>query len=563
MLDSVYNVAEYQVLLDGVGIDAKYELGLSEIRVIDYLALPDLCTFTVGLDTEQRPGAKHPMDSHPFGIGKALRIALGKRDERQMKKVVFDGEIVTLEPDFSTDGASITVRALDRSHKLQRSRNVRTFQNQTASDIVGQLCSEAGLTPKTDSSGGPFTFMQQDNETDLDFIWRLAHRIGFGFRVDGTKAYFKAVKTETPIELQYPVPLYSFKPRLTAVQQVTTVTVNAWDPKAKKAIRAQKNTPQQAATIGIARSKVTQPFGAASLHVATEPVETAAAAAALAQSLLDRIANSYVTAEGTCFGEPRIRAGTLVAVAGIGTDYSGTYRVQSTTHVLRGGSTYDTQFSSTAIQTITGAVAASKPAAFGDDLVIGVVTNNKDEERMGRVRVKSPTLDDATEGWWARVLSPGARSEHGLMMLPKPGDEVLVGFEHGDTTRPLVLGSLHNGTAKPGKEVAAEDGSLGVRSDEKLVMRSKKDMTISSDATYDLHVKGNATVAYDSNLDETVKGQMTVKGNTTITVEAGTQLTIKGAQISIEATGNLALKGQMVDIKGSTVNIGGGMVNLG
>src|SRR3712207_7533177 len=50
-------------------------------------------------------------------------------------------------------------------------------------------------------------------------------------------------------------------------QQVTTVTVNAWDPKAKKAIRAQKNTPQQAATIGIARSKVTQPFGAASLHV--------------------------------------------------------------------------------------------------------------------------------------------------------------------------------------------------------------------------------------------------------------------------------------------------------
>lgn len=44
---------------------------------------------------------------------------------------------------------------------------------------------------------------------------------------------------------------------------------------------------------------------------------------------------------------------------------------------------------------------------------------------------------------WARVASP----ELGVYQIPQLGDEVLVAFEHGDLSRPYVLGQLWNGKA--------------------------------------------------------------------------------------------------------------------
>ena len=56
----------------------------------------------------------------------------------------------------------------------------------TSSDIVTKLVQEAGFTADCDSSGDPHDFMQQDNETDWDFIWRLAERVGFEFVIEDT-----------------------------------------------------------------------------------------------------------------------------------------------------------------------------------------------------------------------------------------------------------------------------------------------------------------------------------------------------------------------------------------
>ena len=114
--------------------------------------------------------------------------------------------------------------------------------------------------------------------------------------------------------------------------------------------------------------------------------------------------------------------------------------------------------------------------------MVGVVTNNNDPEQMGRVRVKYPSLSDSEESAWARIASVSAGNARGLMMLPQPDEEVIVGFEHGDTRRPIVIGSLFNGKDKPGADLLQNrDGSFALLSNEKAHIHTKKDFEIKSD----------------------------------------------------------------------------------
>lgn len=82
-------------------------------------------------------------------------------------------------------------------------------------------------------------------------------------------------------------------------------------------------------------------------------------------------------------------------------------------------------------------------------LVVGLVTNIQDPEKLGRVKVKFPWLHDSVESWWARIAYPMAGKERGYWWLPEVDDEVLVGFEHGDVRFPYIVGALHNGVDKP------------------------------------------------------------------------------------------------------------------
>ena len=40
-----------------------------------------------------------------------------------------------------------------------------------------------------------------------------------------------------------------------------------------------------------------------------------------------------------------------------------------------------------------------------EGIVLGIVTNNRDELKLGRVKIKFPWLDDGDETQWARVAT--------------------------------------------------------------------------------------------------------------------------------------------------------------
>ena len=238
----------------------------------------------------------------------------------------------------------------------------------------------------------------------------------------------------------------------------------------------------------------------------------------------------------------------------------------SSTHTYRGTTGYQTTFqiSGRSSRTLLELMRPPKERDWSATLVVGVVTNNNDPDQMGRVRVKYPSLSDSEESAWARIATPSAGNARGLLMLPQPNEEVIVGFEHGDTRRPIVVGSVFNGRDKPGADLLQNrDGSFAVLSNEKIHMHSKKDFEIKSDQNMTVEIKQDEkhTVKGSYTHDTTGTGKLKAQS---YTVEAGTSMTVKGVSVTVEASASLTLKGATVDIQGSgPVNIKGAIINIG
>ena len=137
-------VSQYTILVGGSEIDEDLSRRIREVRIQNHLRLPDTCTLAATFPKAEA-GQSEPIDQSPFDIGGSLEIRLGARDELTTS-TVFKGEIVTLEPRWRAGGVELAVRAYDHSHVLMRSRKVRTFQNQTSSDIVSKLADGGRLS---------------------------------------------------------------------------------------------------------------------------------------------------------------------------------------------------------------------------------------------------------------------------------------------------------------------------------------------------------------------------------------------------------------------------------
>ena len=85
-------------------------------------------------------------------------------------------------------------------------------------------------------------------------------------------------------------------------------------------------------------------------------------------------------------------------------------------------------------------------------VVIGLVADVDDPDKLGRIRVTYPWLgsgaDQATSKW-VSIAVPLAGNDRGFCYLPEVDDEVLVAFDHGDVDHPFVIGFLHNGADTP------------------------------------------------------------------------------------------------------------------
>jgi phage protein D len=553
-------VAAVEIKVGGQALDPSITERLLEARVQDNLMLPD--AFMLRL----RDPDFQLVDGTLFDVGVKIELKFAAAGASSPADA-FTGEVATIAPQFEAAGCVLVVRGYDVSHKLNRSRKTRTFQDMTASDIASKIIGEAGLAAEVQPTSDVHPFEQQSNETDWDYLWRLAGRIGYELACADGKIHFRppGESAGAPVKLEWGQDLRAFHPRATAVAQVESVTVSGWDPKAKRRVTANAQTAKLDSSIGLQRGKVAKGLGGGTIAVSDQIVTSQGEADALAQSTLDRLANAWLEAEGVSRGNPKIRAGSKVQIAGVGTRFGGEYLVTKSTHVMRGEKGYDTEFeiSGRNRRTLIDLLTPTVRGEYAGSLVIGVVTNNDDPEKMGRVRVKFPGLDERQEGWWARVASPSASGKRGMMMMPLIDDEVVVGFEHGDSRRPFVLGSLWNGTGKP-DALAAEgggkpDGSFNLHSDKKVAISSDGDLALTSKAKLDAKATSDFSLSTDGKLGVTAKGsEITITcGGGSIAVKQDGSITLKGTQITVDASAKLALTSSgVVQVRGSQIMLG-------
>lgn len=565
-------VSEIKVAVEGAPWDTK---DLVEARIEDSLTLPDVCLLKVGgWDMKEAKFAT----AAPFDFGKKLEVKLAYNGSLV---TVFKGAISSLAPEFGPDGVYLTVCAFDESHKLNRERKTQTFNDMTYSDIASQVAGSYGLAATTDSApGGKQDFVQQSAETDWEFLWRLAERIDFEVAVSDGKFYFRKAGSAKKYQptVTFGETLISFRARVTGIQQTQEVEVRGWDPKTKQAFVANSSSAETDTTIGISRSAVVSNMNGGKVLVANAPVQSQSEAAALASSVLSKIAQDFVEADGSCLGDPNLGAGSLVEIKGVDPKFAGKYSVTQTTHLFKGSHGYHTDFRVTGRtqRSLVDLIAPSNGngggSSWGGGVVVGVVTNNDDSSArdgnsgVGRVRVKFPDLGDNAEGWWARIAAPSAGKDRGLLMMPVVGEEVLVAFEHGDFRRPYVLGSLFNGKEKPG-DLFQKDGSFALASDKFVNVTAKENISIKTDKDFILETTGKTTKTAQQDLSIEGKTTIKVKAGTTLSIEGTSQLDVKCGQAQISMTpGSLDVKcgpakvsltaGGTVSVSGTTVSIG-------
>ncbi|MCB9574532.1 MAG: hypothetical protein H6709_20845 [Kofleriaceae bacterium] len=217
------------------------------------------------------------------------------------------------------------------------------------------------------------------------------------------------------------------------------------------------------------------------------------------------------------------------------------------------------------------------------------VTQNKDDEGLGRVKIQLPWLDNGTadQTAWALIAAPMGGDKFGWYTLPEVGDIVAVMFLSGDIAHPVVLGGVWSKTDTPpetnedgkndfhgfksraGARFVMDDSSKG-----KVYFADKSDKNVlvigdfssggsggnakgaSTPAPISGSPSGGVSLCADSGkLDITAKGKLNVEAQnieitskTDVDVNAGGNANLKGGLGNVNAGSGIKAEGSQTKI---------------
>ena len=356
----------------------RYQDGMDAAdRVEIALANPDLRwlqTHIKGLGFQPFPtglriGPVRAIETAPsgtFDIDNKLSLAMGYAGGPL--EDMFLGDVTGLTVAFPNGGMpSMTLVAHDYLHRLAQGSLARGFGPLPDFIIASILSAENLLIPLVDPAiigvstalavinyifGG--TGRKQRGQSDLELLQEIAASYDADFWVDGNTLYLSRflLKEYSPrLTLTWGANLLDFSPRMSTVGQVAGVAMKFtlreipldflvsvfWDFD-----RETLGVMVAPGVAGGAAAGVSGPMFTIIDQPISSPADIASSAVVIIRELRNKL-NNRLTRSGSAVGDPRIRAGAVIRLDGLGPDFSGDYRVASATHSID-GSGYRTSF---------------------------------------------------------------------------------------------------------------------------------------------------------------------------------------------------------------------------
>jgi uncharacterized protein involved in type VI secretion and phage assembly len=454
----------------------------------------------------------------------------------------------------------LVVTAHDKSHRMGRATNVKTFLSMQYSDVVTKMAGDVGLSASTDSTSEQVDYLLQV-DSNLGLLTELARRVGFDWWVDGTTLNFKKPAAGGQVTLALGDDLLSFSARASG-HHPDSVTVDGWDRSQQQQVTSTASSPSAGVTassdLADLAAGTAGAYGSAILLTAGVAALSQAETTALSQAMYDRGRACAVSARGVAPGNGAIALGKTVNVTQAG-PLSGTYPVTAVEHLYRPASGYVTRFRSgerrpTSLIDSLGGRPQAGPSHHHAGLSVGIVTNINDPTNSGMVRVRYPGVNTSDETGWARLVAIGGGSSRGAVFVPEVDDEVLVAFEGGDPRQPVVIGGLYSSKATiPENPVA--DGQVGNRSFKSRLGHAITllDGTETAKQAIELQLAGQEHKVHlgKDKLDITVPGGTPVSvtaGESKITIGQDGAMNLSAGNITIQATQQLKLQAPTVNV---------------
>jgi uncharacterized protein len=302
-----------------------------------------------------------------FDLDNKLTLAIGYAPDPLEE--VFEGDVTGIEVRFPNGGMpTMTLVAHDYLHRLGEGEYARGFGPLPDVLIAAILSAENLLLPAIDPTIAAastaiaavnFIFSgtgrKQAEQSDLDFMKEIAATYDADFWVEGDVLYFsRFFKDYTPsLTLKWGESLLDFTPKVSTVGQVAGVAAKftlreipldfvvtvGWDFNREAlvltVVPGLAGTVAAKSLVGPLLTTITDPLAS--------PADIVNSALVLAHELR-KLLNNRLTGSGTAIGDPRIRAGAIIRLEGLGQDFSGDYRIASADHIF-GADGYRTKFS--------------------------------------------------------------------------------------------------------------------------------------------------------------------------------------------------------------------------
>ncbi len=325
-----------------------------------------------GADPEGRDTLFDPGKEIEIWMGHFSPIESSQRDPNKPEplRLMLAGVITKAEPVFNADGARPTLKISGQNLlvKLMNKQEAVSYDaGMRDSDIAKKVGARGNLRigsltveVRTDDNArskepdNPEA-VTQNSQYDIMFLLALARKNGYdlflGKEESGgeTKMFLKfgpSTKEPTQYELEWGKSIITFQPTLNTLNQASEVTVRGWDVDGKKEIVEtvkHDDIPIRGMNDKERHDQLKSSFQQSKEVITDKPFHTKEQARQHGIAQMTDMARSMVTASGSTFGTPDLRAGRKIKITGLGRTYDGTYFLTSTTHTI-GANGYITSF---------------------------------------------------------------------------------------------------------------------------------------------------------------------------------------------------------------------------